>query len=152
MANWLSYGRCSRPLNETFIWYSWVIRSYIHLYGLDISIKASRRYHGSHQKAFNLMRILWLLIERLINLNKEFSLIYINKIYNINVSVQIASLNSSHNITVQIRKMILHTNTYHCRGMHFTILLYHMNVRALCACHRLRQIKQFAMEHMSEYL
>ena len=50
VANWLSYERCSRPLNETFIWYSWVIRSYIHLCGLEISIKASRRYHGNHQE------------------------------------------------------------------------------------------------------
>ena len=49
--------------------YSWVVRSYIHLYGLEISIKASRRYHGNHQEnnmsndeapceAFNLMHIL----------------------------------------------------------------------------------------------
>ena len=41
MANWLPYQRCSRR-SETFIWYSLVIRSYIHLYGLEISIKASR--------------------------------------------------------------------------------------------------------------
>ena len=45
-----------------------VIWSYIHLYGLEISIKASRRYHGNHQEksmsndeapceAFNLMHI-----------------------------------------------------------------------------------------------
>ena len=42
--------------------------SYIHLYDLEISIKASRRYHGNHQEksmsydeapceAFNLMHI-----------------------------------------------------------------------------------------------
>ena len=50
VANWLSCERCIRPLNEPLIWYSWVIRIYTNLYGLDISIKASRRYHGSHQK------------------------------------------------------------------------------------------------------
>ena len=69
VAIWLLHERCSRPRRETFIWYSWVIWSYIHLYGLEISIKASRRYHGNHQEksmsndkaqceAFNLMHIL----------------------------------------------------------------------------------------------
>ena len=82
VANWLSYERCSRPLNETFIWYSWVIRSYIHLCGLEIPIKASHRYHGNHQEksmsideapceAFNLMHILELPIDGHIKLNKE---------------------------------------------------------------------------------
>ena len=81
VANWLSYERCSCPLNETFIWYSWVI-SYIHLCGLKISIKASRRYHGNHQEksmsidaapceAFNLMHTLELPIDGHIKLNKE---------------------------------------------------------------------------------
>ena len=108
MANWLSYERCSRPLNETFIWYSWVIRSYIHLCGLEISIKASRRYHGNHQEksmsideapceAFNLMHILELPIDGHIELNKElFFVRYIDKIYNTNASVPVASLKDSH--------------------------------------------------------
>ena len=58
MANWLPYERCSRPRSETLIWYSWVIRSYIHLYGLEISIKASRRVAEAPCEAFNLMYIL----------------------------------------------------------------------------------------------
>ena len=83
MANWLPYERCSRPQSETFIWYSWVIRSYIHLYGLESPIKASRRYHGKHQEknmsideapveAFSLMHILELPIVGHIKPNKEF--------------------------------------------------------------------------------
>ena len=83
MANWLPYERYSRPRSETFIWYSWVIRSYIHLYGPGISIKASRRYHGNHQEknmsideapceAFNLMHILELPIVGHIKPGKEF--------------------------------------------------------------------------------
>ena len=83
VANWLTFERCSRPLNETFIWYSWVIRSYIHLYGLEISIKASRRYHWNHPKknisiddapyeAFKLKHILELPINGHIKLDKEY--------------------------------------------------------------------------------
>ena len=107
VANWLPCERCSRPLNETFIWYSWVIRSYIYLCGLEISIKASRRYHGNHQEnsmsideapceAFNLMHILELPIDGHIKLNKEFFVRYVDKIYNTNISVPVASLNHSH--------------------------------------------------------
>ena len=96
VANWFSYERCSRPLNETFIWYSWVIINYIHLCGLTISIKASRRYHGNHQvksmsideapcEAFNLMHILELPIDGHIELSKEFFVRYIDKIYKTNI-------------------------------------------------------------------
>ena len=59
-------------------------------------LKASRRYHGNHQKnntsideapfeAFNLMHILELSIDDHIKLNKEFFVRYINKIHNKNV-------------------------------------------------------------------
>ena len=83
VANLFSYERCSRPLNETSICYSWVIRRYIHLCGLGIS----RRYHGNHQEksmsideapceAFNLMHILQLPIDGHIKLNKVFCQIY----------------------------------------------------------------------------
>ena len=80
------YERCSRPLNETFIWYTCIIIiRYIHLCGLEISIKASRRYHGNHQEmsmsideapceAINLMHILELPIDGHIKLNKELFL------------------------------------------------------------------------------
>ena len=108
VANLISYERCSRPLNETFIWYSWVIWSYIHQGGLEISIKTSRRYHGNHQEksmsideapceAFNLMHMLELTIDGHIKLNKEFFFVkYINEIYNTNVSVPVASVKDSH--------------------------------------------------------
>ena len=54
---------------------------------MEISIKASRHYHGNHQKknisideppyeAFNLMHILELQIDGHIKLNKEFCQIY----------------------------------------------------------------------------
>ena len=57
----------------------------IHLCGLEISIKASRRYHGNHQEmsmsineapceAINLMHILELPIDGHIKLNKELFL------------------------------------------------------------------------------
>ena len=79
------YERCSCPLNETFIWYSRVIRSYLHLCGLEISVNASRCYRGNHQEmsmtideapceAFNLMHILELPIEGHVKLNKELFL------------------------------------------------------------------------------
>ena len=66
-------------VNETSIWYSWVIRSYIHLYGLEIS----HRYHGNPQKnnisideapfeAFNLMHMSELSIHGHIKLNGEY--------------------------------------------------------------------------------
>ena len=109
MAIWLLHKRCSRPRSETFIWYSWVIWSYIHLYGLEISIKASRRYHGNHKEksmsndeapceAFILMQILELPIIGHIKPNKKFFVRYINKINNTNASVPITGLNDSHNI------------------------------------------------------
>ena len=109
MAIWLLHERYSRPRSETFIWYFWVIWSYIHLYGLEISIKASRRYHGNHQEknmsndeapceAFNRMHILELPIVGHIKPNKEFFVRYISKIYNTNDSVPIAGLNDSHSI------------------------------------------------------
>ena len=82
-------------------------RSYIHLCGLGISIKASRRYHGNHQEksmsideapceAFNLMHILQLPIDGHIKLNKVFFVRYMDEIYNTNVSVPVASLKDSH--------------------------------------------------------
>ena len=109
VAIWLLHERCSRPRSETFIWCSWLIWSYIHLYGLEISIKASCRYHGNHQEknmsndeapceAFNLMHILELPIIGHIKPNEEFFVRYINKIYNTNDSVPIAGLNDSHSI------------------------------------------------------
>ena len=86
-----------------------MIRSYMHLYGVEISIKASRRYHGNHQaknmsideapcEAFNLMHTLELPIVGHIKPNKEFFVRYINKIYNTNASVPVAVLNDSHSI------------------------------------------------------
>ena len=42
VANWLSYERCSRPLNETINLVLLGIRSYIHLCGLEISIDTLR--------------------------------------------------------------------------------------------------------------
>ena len=61
MANWLSYERCSRPLNKKIylVPYSWVTISYIHLYGQDISFKASPGYHGNHQKIIYLWGTIW---------------------------------------------------------------------------------------------
>ena len=134
VANWLSYERCSRLLNETFIWYSCVIRSYIHLCGLQISIEASRRYHGNHQvnsmsideapcEAFNLMHILELPIDGHIKLNEEFFVRYIDKIYGTNVSVPITNLNDSHNNYRTNTQNYTTYNTYHCRGMYSTMLL-----------------------------
>ena len=109
VANWLPYERCSRPRSETFIWYALEIRSYIHLYGLEISIKAFRRYHGNHQEknmsideapceAFNLMHILELPIVGHIKPNKAFFVRYINEIYSTNIIVPIAGLSGSHSI------------------------------------------------------
>ena len=91
VANWLPYECCSRPRSETLIWYFWVISSYIHLYGLDISIKASRCYHGNNQvknmsideapcEAFNLIHILELPIVGHFKPYKEFFVRYENKI------------------------------------------------------------------------
>ena len=74
---------------------------------MEISIKASRRYHGNHQEkhmsndeapceAFNLMHILELPIVGHIKPNKEFFVRYINEMYNTNASVPVAGLNDSH--------------------------------------------------------
>ena len=62
------------------------MRSYMRSYGLEISIKASRRYHGNHgnhrkknisvdeapYEAFDLMHMLELPIDGHIKLSKEF--------------------------------------------------------------------------------
>ena len=76
-----------------------MLGGYFHLYGLEISIKASRRYHGQENnvsidearyEAFNLIHILELQINGHKTRDTEFLsyiLSYINKIYNTNVKV-----------------------------------------------------------------
>ena len=76
---------------------------------MQISVKASRCYHGNHQEtnmsideapceAFILTHILELTIVGHIKPNKKKFVRYMNKIYNTNASVSIAGLSDLHSI------------------------------------------------------
>ena len=101
-----------------------MLRSCFHSYDLEISIKASRRYHENRQEiniywyndeapyeAFNLTHVLEWLIDGYFTLIKMFVysdiLCYLNEIYITNVSVPVAGLNDSH-IVRELTRVPMH--------------------------------------------